>query len=213
MGSIGGTLDGELVGPPPYTFGDKAPGTYVLSISDENGCKRDYSIVLTQPTAVTVGSSSSSAPTCDGGSDGSITFTVSVGTGAKTYKLNNNTTTALTHTGLGEGTYTLVATDANGCTGSHSVTLSKSAVSATVTTSRNVTCNGYADGVISVSSPSGGNGAPYEVKIGNGDFVIIEPTVNFSDLAAGTYTITVRDKDGCERTYSKVVSQPRGINR
>ena len=112
---------------------------------------------------------------------------------------------------MGEGTYTLVATDSNGCTGSAIVILSKSAVSATVTQA-NITCNGGSNGSITVSTPTGGNGGTYQVKLNSGGtYVNYSSPITYSNLTAGTYTVYVKDSQGCEVTYSKTLTQPAAV--
>jgi len=60
------------------------------------------------------------------------------------------------------------------------------------------------DGIITVTA-SGGT-APYTYQLGTGGFV---GTNVFTGLAAGTYTLTVKDADGNTSTCSATVSQPK----
>lgn len=191
-------------------FSNITAGTHTIYLKDQDDCERSYSVTVTQPSVLSASYSSAISPTCDGGSDGSITWTRSGGTSPYTYTMNGSAITDLSQTNLSEGTYTFVVTDANGCTDSRSVILSKSAVAATVTQS-NITCNGGSNGSITVSNPSGGNGVPYSVKLNNGSFTTSFPKT-YSNLSAGTYTITVKDTDNCERTYSKTLTQPAVVS-
>ena len=192
----------------PKTYSNLSATSYTIQVKDGEGCVRSYSKTITQPTAITI-SAVSSNPTCDGGSDGSITWSVGGGTGTKTYTQNGVAITNLSQTNLGEGTYTLIATDENGCTKSLSRTLSKSAVSATVSHS-NPTCYG-GTGSISVSSPSGGNGGTYSVKLGSGSYTTTFPKT-YSSLSGGSHVITVKDGSGCTRTYTKTITVPTQVS-
>ena len=191
-------------------FSGVAIGTRTIWIKDSSSCEKSYTVVITQPTAVSV-SGSGTNPLCDGGTDGRITWSVSGGSGSYTYTQNGIEITNLSQTGLGEGTYTLIATDSNGCTGTASAILNKTAVAATVSQS-NVTCNGGTDGSITVSSPSGGNGPTYQVKLNSGGtYVNYTGVITYSNLSATTYTVYVKDSQGCVTTYSKTITQPSTV--
>ncbi|MFM2206331.1 MAG: hypothetical protein RL213_306, partial [Bacteroidota bacterium] len=103
------------------------------------------------------------------------------------------------------GTYTVTATDANGCTLSASAVISQpAAVSATVTPTA-VSCNGGSNGAASVNA-SGGTGAlTYSWSPTGGS------TANASGLAAGNYTVTVTDANGCSTTATTSVTQPAAL--
>ncbi|TWI44569.1 SprB-like repeat protein, partial [Flavobacterium glaciei] len=62
---------------------------------------------------------------CNGGSNGSATVTVSGGTSGYTYSWSPTGGTAATATGLTAGTYTCTITDANSCTTTASVTITQ----------------------------------------------------------------------------------------
>lgn len=75
------------------------------------------------------------------------------------------------------------------------------------------TCNGASAGVITVSNPNGGSGEGYQVTKDGGlhwyDFE--EGSYIFDSLIAGTYTITVKDSNGCSTTSAVAVTQPASI--
>jgi hypothetical protein len=198
------------------SFTGLGAGTYTVYIKDDNGEIGTLSKTITQPPVLSV-TDSHTDPTCYGGSDGEIVFSVAGGTGEKTYTINGDVTTDTTHTGLTAGTYTFIATDENGCTDSRSVTLSVTQVSVNFDGS-DVSCNGDSDGSIRVFCPTGGSGSGYEVKIGSNAYQNL-PTgcgfgdgVNYTALTAGTYTITVKDGDGCEREYTSVITEPTTLS-
>ena len=77
-----------------------------------------------------------------------------------------------------------------------------------------ITCNGSADGVITVSAPNGGSGAGYTVSKDGVTWVAVSTTTptTFSSLAGSTtYTITVKDGNGCSTSTPVFVSQPAAI--
>ena len=193
-----------------YTFTSVNVGNHVITIKDGDGCTRGYTRSVTEPTSVVVGYNSLSHPSCSYSSDGSINFTVSGGSGSYTYRLNGTLITNITVTGLTTGSYVLYAEDTNGCSDSISVNLVKSAPSATVTAS-NPTCSS-GSGTITVASPAGGNGPTYESKIGNGTYTTIGSPTIYSPLSSGTYTITIKDGDGCTRTYNRTITIPTAVS-
>jgi hypothetical protein len=67
-------------------------------------------------------------------------------------------------------------------------------------TSVNPSSCGVSNGSITVSA-TGGN-SPYKFKLGTGTF---GSATTFSDLGGGSFTITVRDADGCERQLTGIV--------
>src|SRR5690606_41792518 len=70
---------------------------------------------ITQPTALTATTSQVNV-SCNSGSNGSASVTVSGGTAPYTYSWSPSGGTAATATGLTAGTYTVTVTDGNLCT-------------------------------------------------------------------------------------------------
>jgi len=181
-------------------------GTYEVTITDDNGCTAQTSTVITQPDpiAYTIASTSVS---CYGGTDGALAIQgLTGGVPDYTYEWSNGLTSASIQS-LRAGSYTATVTDANGCKKSISQTVTQpSRISATLTPTM-PQCNGGNDGSIAVSA-SGGTPA-YQYSINGTDFFA---TTTFSGLSSNTYTITVRDDNSCERSFSGIVSQPDAIS-
>lgn len=97
-------------------------GNYDFTVTDANGCTKYNTVSLTQPAAIAVSSTTINETT---GNDGSIDISVSGGTPGFTYDWDNGATTE-DITGLTAGDYTVVVTDANGCTLSITITVSSS---------------------------------------------------------------------------------------
>ncbi len=93
-------------------------GSYNVVVTDAIGCSGSASALIGEPLPLQV-SASSTVPSSIGGNDGTATAVAFDGTPTYSYSWNTapvqNTDVA---TGLMAGTYTVVATDANGCTAS-----------------------------------------------------------------------------------------------
>jgi hypothetical protein len=174
-------------------------GTYSVVITDANGYTLNRSVTITQPT-VLAASATNTNVSCNGGSNGSIDVTVTGGTTAYTYLWNGGATTQ-DRTGLAAGTYSVLVTDANGCTTSVSKTITQPTTLTASATNTNVNCNGGSNGTIDLT-PAGGT-TPY-TYLWNGGVT----TQDRTGLAAGTYSVTVTDANGCTTTTSKTITQP-----
>ncbi len=177
-------------------------GTYSLTVTDLEGCQITSFVTITEPPPLTVNFISQKNVSCKNGNDGTVTANVLGGVPNYTYSWNNGSITPLI-SNLTAQTYTITVTDNSGCTATNSVAITEPAafVSAAVSAT-NVSCYGLADGSVS-SIPSGGT-MPYSYIWLPGN----STTQNVSNLAAGTYTVTVRDTLGCMATNSATVSQP-----
>jgi hypothetical protein len=202
-GSITLTVNG---GTPGYTFlwnGGQTTqnrtaipaGTYTVTVTDANACTLNRSVTITEPTALSV--TSSVNPTnilCNGGTS-SVTIGASGGKSP--------------YTGLGTfpqsaGTVTYIVTDANGCPASRPITLTQPAVlTASNPTSGTITVNG-GNTTITQPVPTGGV-SPYTYSLNTGAF---QSSNVFTGVAAGTYTVNIKDANGCIITKSISITQP-----
>ncbi|MBL0065727.1 MAG: SprB repeat-containing protein [Bacteroidetes bacterium] len=147
-------------------------------------------MTITEPAVLVATCSVVSNVSCNGGSDGAFNVSASGGTGPYTGTGG--------YAGAVAGTNNITVTDANGCTATCSVTITEPAVLvATCTVVSQVTCNGGTDGSASVSA-SGGT-TPYT---GEG---------TFTGLAAGTYSYTVTDANGCTASCSVTITEPAAL--
>lgn len=177
-------------------------GTYTCTITDANTCTTTKSVTITQPTALIATLTSQTSVSCNGGSNGSATVSVSGGTTAYTYSWSPSGGTNATVSGLTAGTYTCTITDANGCSTTQSVTITQPSVLTATTSQTNVSCNGDSNGTATVV-PSGGAGAyTYSWSPSGGTGATV------SGLAAGTYSCTITDANSCITTQSVTITQP-----
>ncbi|WP_162910835.1 LamG-like jellyroll fold domain-containing protein [Hymenobacter oligotrophus] len=205
-------------GTAPYTFNwgsgvtteDRtglAAGTYTVVITDANSCTATRNITVSQPTSPISGTTVVWNVACFGGSNGRINLTPTGGTGPYTYNWAGGPTTE-DRTGLIAGTYTVTITDANGCTGTVTATVTQPAEALTVTpvSQTNVSCNGGSTGAATVSVTGGTAPYTYSWSPSGGT------AATASNLTAGTYTVTVADANGCTAQRSFTLTQPSSVN-
>jgi gliding motility-associated-like protein len=188
------------------TFGGLPAGLYAFHWLDNNGCRADTSITLSQPTPVSYTGLIFQNISCNGGADGSITLSGTGGTPGYTYALNSGPYgTVNTFTNLSAQSYTVHVRDANNCQRDVAVTLTQPVpITFTAVQIQMPTCERYLDGAFQLMG-QGGTG-PYQYALNNGSFGSGNA---FSNLAAGTYTVSVKDANGCSRdTTIQLVGYP-----
>ncbi len=140
--------------------------------------------------------------------DGRIEVIAANGQAPYEYRINGGAfSTVASFQNLASGTgYTLEAKDANGCIGilspSPSIDNPTSTLIAQAIDASNDTECLTDNGTFTITA-SGGV-APYTYKKGNGLFT---DNATFGNLASGTYTITVKDADGCTFTVTKTIGR------
>jgi large repetitive protein len=168
------------------TVNPVANTTYTVNVADGSGCVASFTtpLVTTTPISVVIGGSSTF---CAGGSttlDAGNFATYNWSTGANTQTINVNT----------PGTYTVSVTNANGCSGSASKTISISTGLTPVILGDLSICSGNSnilDAGVGYASYSWSTGAATQTIAVN---------------TAGTFTVTVSDGAGCTGTASATTS-------
>ena len=180
-------------------------GTHAVTVTDANGCSAETSFTITEPTALSVMPASQTNIACNGAATGSASVNAEGGTPGYTYLWSTGATTA-TATNLEAGGYTVTVTDGNGCSGTASFTLTQPTVlTVSAEVDAVVSCNGLSDGGATVSAAGGS--APYTYTWSNA-----ATTASITGVAAGTYSVTVTDANGCTATNSATITQPAPLN-
>ena len=192
-------------------FTNLGAGSYTIVAKNGNGCTGSASFTLIAPNpcaGITIIVAGTVVNPTTGSSNGSIAASAS-GSSGFTFSINGGAFQASGNfSGLAAGAYTIIAKDLNGCTGSTVFNLVAvnpcAGVTITVTgTIINPTAPGATDGSIAASA-SGGTGS-FTFSINGGAF---QASGNFSNLAAGSYTITARDGNGCTGTNIFTLTAP-----
>lgn len=203
-GACNGSADGLGVGgTAPYSYswsngpntqsvGNLCPGTYTVTVTDANGCQGTQTVTITEPPVLTC-SPPAIAPTICQGQTTSLTASAAGGVGPYTYAwmpgayVGNPYVVGPTTT----TTYTVVATDANGCV-SAPVTVTVSVnLPLAVTTSANVTICPGGNTTLTANGSGGDGNLTYTWQPGN----LNGNSVNVTPGSTTTYTVTV--SDGC----------------
>lgn len=177
---------------------DMAPGDYTLVVTDANGCVVDSTITILKKATLRVATiSPDTVITCEGGMTGEVRAVASQGVEDYSYSWSNGEKTE-TISNLGKGTYTVVATDAEGCEATQSITfVEDNLLTITEKEVSHVSCFGGSDGYIVVDVTGGKS--PYTILWNNG-----ETSYTNKNLVAGDYTVTVTDAKGC--SVSKTIT-------
>jgi len=179
-----------------------AAGTYSVTATDAAGCTATGSFTVTSPSAININGTATAA-TCSSASNGSITLTVTGGTGNKTYVWNTGATTANLNN-LAPGNYSVTVSDAAACTASASFTITAPS-GITISGSANATtCSDSNNGSISITAAGGTGNKTYVWSNGS-------TTAAINNLAPGNYTVTVTDAAGCTANASYTVTAPTAI--
>ncbi len=191
-------------------------GTYIVTVTDANGCTDTASVNVPDPTLLTT-TSTPTSPTCNGVCDGSITTTPNGGVAPYTYLWSNGDTTQTTSSTLCAGTYDVIIVDANNCTAYDTIVLTAAPMLNDNTVINQPNCN-LCDGS-ATSTPIGG--------IGPFDFVWTDPTnpvpplltdlgvatSTVVGLCAGTLDLEITDQGtGCIYNYTILVNNANGPN-
>jgi gliding motility-associated-like protein len=176
-----------------------APGSYTVTMTDQNGCNTNTSATVNASSSPSLSLSSSSPAQCFGSATATATVAASGGTPGYTYDWSNGQT-GPTLSNVIAGTYTVTVTDGATCTATLPVTLGQpaAALSATVSTVP-VGCGPGASGSATATPAGGTTGYTYLWSDG-------QTTQTATNLAVGPYSVTVTDANACTTTASGSVT-------
>ena len=181
-----------------------AAGTYTATVVDANGCETSAEGTITEPTELVVSGQTTDVD-CNGEATGTITLTVTGGTPDYTYAWTGAgvVADAMNQTGLAAGDYSVVVTDANGCVETEEFTIEEASSLEASIADAAVDCFEDTDGVLTVV-----------VTGGTEDYTItwnttpVQTGATATGLAAGTYTATIVDANGCETSAEGTITEP-----
>ncbi len=192
-------------------YSSLAPTTYTVNVKDANGCIFTKTVAVNNTSGPTAVATTTTAATC-GNNNGSISIgAVTGGVAAYTYSVSGVSASfspTTSYTGLSNGTYTVSVRDANACTFTVSVNVPSAPASTSVAlTTTNSTC-GNANGIINIGAVTGGTSPfTYSVSGLSGSY---SSTTVYNNASAITYTVFVRDANGCIFSRTVAVSNTAG---
>ena len=219
FGTDDGNIDLEVTGgTSPYNYvwdsgyvtqdiSNIGGGLYNVEITDNNGCQRDTTFAVNEPSDIDVSDTISNV-TCHGGSDGRIAIHVSGG--SKPYNMPAEWTTmtdsTFERTGLSSGTYNLNFTDDNGIPKLASFTVSEPDTISVNAVVSDLNCKNDGSGEIDLSVTGGTVSGDYNYQWSNS-----QTTSLITALDSNSYTVTVSDDNGCSVVSSYLVGEPDSL--
>lgn len=203
-------------------FNNLTPGTYTIQVVDANGCTDDITQII--QTQLMVNTSIVKNLDCTISPDASIQIQINGGNAPYTYQTATNGGTygassvvsgnTLSYTTSSAGSFQFLITDAIGCTFETALVqiqpITNPVINSIIQTQQ-ILCNGDNTGAIQINMDSNFGAAPFVYEVIN-----TTTGINYgsqtSGLAAGNYTITVRDNNSCITTSNIIITQPNPIN-
>lgn len=185
-----------------------AVGTYIVTVTDLNGCTATTSGTVGQPSnSVSVSVNSSQTSGC-GLSDASLTANVTGGAGPFTYTWSN-TQSGATATNLAAGVYSVTVVDGGGCSVSASGTVSDPGAQSASAATTPVSCYGSGNGSVTVNVTGGSGNYTYNWS----PAVAGSSNNTATGLDGGSYDITVTDNvSNCVVAVTAFVNEPDSIS-
>ncbi|KXK42861.1 MAG: fibronectin type III domain-containing protein [Bacteroidetes bacterium OLB11] len=178
-------------------------GTYWVTVTNAHGCVATDTIIInySSPMNLTIVSS----PILCHGDSTSMTVNVSGGVSPYQYSVNGGAFQGNNQFGnLQVGTYTILVSDAVGCTATSVVSINEPTIlSFSQVNVHEVYCNGDSSGSIAVVSNGGVGNIVYSIMPSK----VQVPEGFFKYLNAGVYTIVATDANGCSITTTANVTE------
>lgn len=209
------SLDGGpfLPGASPYTFTNVSSGPHVVRITDNIGCQSAFNANVGAGPGIN-GNTSSTATSCVGANNGSITATALSGTAPFTWSLDGAPAVAgaspFTFTNVAAGLHTILITDNTGCNVILTETVAAGAGNTGSATSTPTSCPAVSNGTITATALTGT--APFTWSLDGAPPVAGASPFTFTNVAVGVHTITITDINGCNVLLTETVTAGAGVN-
>ncbi|PCH93440.1 MAG: hypothetical protein COB85_07090 [Bacteroidetes bacterium] len=210
VGSSGGTqpytyLWNDLSGQTDSIAVNFSAGTYLVTVTDANGCDVFNEVLIVEPQLLTASVALSGIISCKGADDGQATVSTTGGTPAYTYLWNDvSAQTTSTADGLTPGNYIVTITDLYGCITTSSIGITEpDLLTAAIGDSSNVSCFGGSNGSATVTVVGGT--AAYTFLWND---ISAQSNATASGLSVGNYVVTITDANGCDTLTNVYISEP-----
>jgi gliding motility-associated-like protein len=167
-------------------------GTYILTVTDSNGCKSKDTVIVSQPSTINLGVSS--MPTICPYDSGFAKVTATGGTGAFTYSWTPTGASNSSINGLSAGNYTVTVTDSNGCISTATTSVSITGIPVDTACCNSTITNGQS---ITLNVVPAEIGNTYNWSPSSGLSCVICPSPIASPTVSTKYYVVVTDSRGC----------------
>ena len=187
-------------------FSSLVAGVYIVHVRDANGCIKDTTVNLLQPSVI-FPSAIVRPSVCHTLANGKVTLLATGGTPTYTYAVGTGAygTTGI-FSPLAAGIYTFHVKDFNGCVHDTVITVTDSLVVSALLTITPAACYQQASGAIAATGTGGAS--PYSYALGTGTY---GTSGIFTTLPAGTDVVHIKDVNGCIDDTTVTISQPAKI--
>ncbi|MDP4798878.1 MAG: T9SS type A sorting domain-containing protein [Crocinitomicaceae bacterium] len=190
------------------TFTNLGAGNYTYTVFDNQGCAVSGTFSITATTTIAANIVQTTTIACAGSQTANLVVTPSGGTAPYSYSIDNGADQASnTFNNLGAGTYTIGVIDANGCFTTLTYIVTQPSPLSVNMIPTMISCNGANDGALNCQV-SGGT-SPYLYAINGG---AVTSSAVFSNLPAGSYTLTAIDANGCQQGFTSTITEPTAIS-
>ena len=187
-------------------FTGLSAGSYTITIEDVQGCQTTVPGTIAEPAILVISQDAVVDASC-GNANGELTVSSTGGTPVYSYDIGSGPQASGTFPSLTAGSYTITVLDANGCTDNVSVTVADlSGLTASITSQTDADCNGASTGDVTVEAS--GSTPAYTYAI---DGVTFVASGTFTGLAAGNYTVTAQDANGCLFPVAVTIAEPTPV--
>ena len=177
-----------------------AAGNYTVTVRDAMGTSTSASVTISQPAPLSITATAGTISTFGG----TTSVTLAAAGGTAPYTFSGPTTS------ISVGTYNYTVTDSKGCVDAKTLSITGASPSSPlniVSLSHNdVTCAGLSNGRASVSVTGGKPPYAYAWTTSTP-----QASASATNLAAGNYTVTVRDADGQTISSTVTIKTPSPI--
>ncbi len=182
------------------TVNGLAPGNYAVVITDANGCTAQQAVTVSEVSCAVIVNITEVNASCFGETDGAATINLDNASPPFTYNWSNGATTQ-TASNLAAGTYFVTAVDAFGCEVVSTAIVGQPLEFTASAIPTNISCNGLTDGSATVNLNGGVGQTTILWSTG-------ETTSSISNLAGGTYSVSVTDEIGCVAVSEATIIEP-----
>lgn len=188
-------------------------GDYAVNIVDTNQCFIQGFYTIAEPEAISIDLTVTPA-TCFNYCDGTVVSNSSGGTGVLTLTVEDSTGLGVSTDAMCAGEHVVFIEDANFCVVTDTISVEQPSDISFIPDTTATTCFGQCDGMIELTEVDGSFGGfnysvnPNTVNCAgscNGN------SVQYTDICAGNYVVTITDQSGCFKDVNFTVQQPEPV--